>query len=209
MPILRTVDERNKIKHFLQKNKYNHSNIDLQKKLKDQLGINITPKQICNYKYQLGITNKMKPDSFIKHKHYCKNCGKPFYIGNYKHYNGLGIFCCNYCKNTYRTKCMIERNNANVKNSEIISFIKKYNVLIKDYIRNLGAYGDIENIYGEMVYNIPSIIYYTKNKNISGNKLKGYIYKATKNCVLKNKERYKGIVFFENWDKLNVIGAVE
>lgn len=198
MPILRSEEERKKIKNYLLNTDISYKrNKELAKELQEKYSININEKQIIAYKHLLGLKSNFKI-GYVKC--ICQNCGREFYILNHKLKYEKHYFCSYKCSGENKSKQALKRNLEDVSELEIKQFIKKWNSFIKKNIMYEKGFLDFDYVYGLFLYHIPSIIRNTKSKNITGDYLKGYIRKSIKFKIWREKDNYKKVHFFNEID---------
>lgn len=134
---------------------------------------------------------KLKRKSYrtVKEIRKCLNCGKDIKITCD---NPEQKFCCRICYEEYSRKKTHARNMADLDNKMVEEFLLEYTAFAKKVLYdNKGSldYLDVEDVYSDYVMNIPSILYGIKKHKYTGQKLKGYIATAMKNCIRKKLQK--------------------
>lgn len=186
---MRPLYEREQIKNFLISNDISYMrNKIIALNLKEIFNIDITAREIAQYKHLLGLKSKLKI-GYIKR--ICQNCGKEFFVLNHKLKYEKHIYCSYKCSGEAKSKKALKNNLKDVSEFEIKKFIKEWKSFIKKEIYYNKSFLDAETIMGNFLYYIPSIIHHTKRLGITGLNLKAYIRKSIKYKIWREEDYYK------------------
>ena len=175
---------------FLMKNYLKYSNKELAELIANKFHRPITESGVkqLKTKYRLiGRKQKVnKKGLTVKEIRICPNCGKEIKI-TCKCLKKK--FCCKECAGQYHIKKTDERNKTVATSEKIKAFIKEWELFVRKIIQIYKDDLDIiscDEIYGDYLTQVPSIIYHLDRLRITKNyQIKGYLAGAIKNCILR------------------------